>query len=312
MTNHESHHHPHHHELSAEALKGRAFLFGIALNTLFVIGEFTAGLFFNSMGLLADAGHNLGDVSGLLISLAAFLLARKRYLPHYTYGLRKGTIWASLLNAAILLFAVGAIVTECIRKFLSPEAVGGWPIIITAGIGVVVNGMTAFCFIREKEHDLNVKGAYLHMLADTMVSVGVVLSGILILCTGWSLVDPIIGLIIAVVILISTWGLLKESVRLAMDGVPAGIQVDTIQAHLLEDANVQSVHHLHIWPISTTENALTAHIVLSNLQELDATRERLHAGLMKHGINHATLEFESSQTRCPDKQPDRRDSCACS
>ena len=210
MSEHTHHHHHHHQALSADSIKGRAFLFGIVLNTLFVIGEFTAGFFFNSMGLLADAGHNLGDVSGLLISLAAFLLAKKRYLPNYTYGLRKGTIWASLLNAAILLVAVGAIVTECIRKFFSPEEVGGWPIILTAGIGVIINGLTVFFFQREKEHDLNIKGAYLHMLADTLVSIGVVLSGILILWTGWNIVDPMIGLVIAVVILFSTLGLLKH------------------------------------------------------------------------------------------------------
>ena len=270
MSDHEHHHH--HHELSADAVKGRAFLFGIVLNTLFVIGEFAAGFLFQSMGLLADAGHNLGDVSGLLISLAAFLLARKRHCQNYTYGFRKSTIWASLLNAAILLVAVGVIMTECIRKFLSPAEVGGWPIIITAGIGVVINGLTAFLFLREKEHDLNVKGAYLHMLADTLVSVGVVLSGVLILWTGWNIVDPLIGLVIAVVILFSTWGLLKESVRLAMDGVPEGIQVDDIREHLLEDPNVKAIHHLHIWPISTTENALTAHVVLNDLEQLDATR----------------------------------------
>ena len=297
-----THHHHHHQALSSDSIKGRAFLFGIALNTLFVIGEFTAGFFFNSMGLLADAGHNLGDVSGLLISLAAFLLAKKRYLPNYTYGLRKGTIWASLLNAAILLVAVGAIVTECIRKFFSPEEVGGWPIILTAGIGVIINGLTVFFFQREKEHDLNIKGAYLHMLADTLVSVGVVLSGILILWTGWNIVDPLIGLVIAVVILFSTLGLLKESVRLAMDGVPAGIKVDSIREHLLEDSNVKAIHHLHIWPISTTENALTAHVVLNDLLDFDATRNRLHEELAEHGISHATLEFESSATQCPDDQ----------
>lgn len=300
MSDHEHHHH--HHELSADAVKGRAFLFGIVLNTLFVIGEFAAGFLFQSMGLLADAGHNLGDVSGLLISLAAFLLARKRYCQNYTYGFRKSTIWASLLNAAILLVAVGVIMTECIRKFLSPAEVGGWPIIITAGIGVVINGLTAFLFIREKEHDLNVKGAYLHMLADTLVSVGVVLSGVLILWTGWNIVDPLIGLVIAVVILFSTWGLLKESVRLAMDGVPEGIQVDVIREHLQEDPNVKAIHHLHIWPISTTENALTAHVVLNDLQQLDATGVRLHEELAEHGISHATLEFESPAAHCPDKQ----------
>lgn len=302
MSDHEHEHHHHHHELSADAVKGRAFLFGIVLNTLFVIGEFTAGFLFQSMGLLADAGHNLGDVSGLLISLAAFLLARKRYCQNYTYGFRKSTIWASLLNAAILLIAVGVIMTECIRKFLSPAEVGGWPIIITAGIGVVINGLTAFLFIREKEHDLNVKGAYLHMLADTLVSVGVVLSGVLILWTGWNIVDPLIGLVIAVVILFSTWGLLKESVRLAMDGVPEGIQVDDIREHLQEDPNVKAIHHLHIWPISTTENALTAHVVLNDLQQLDATGVRLHEELAEHGISHATLEFESPAAHCPDKQ----------
>ena len=299
MSDHEHHHH--HHELSADAVKGRAFLFGIVLNTLFVIGEFAAGFLFQSMGLLADAGHNLGDVSGLLISLAAFLLARKRHCQNYTYGFRKSTIWASLLNAAILLVAVGVIMTECIRKFLSPAEVGGWPIIITAGIGVVINGLTAFLFIREKEHDLNVKGAYLHMLADTLVSVGVVLSGVLILWTGWNIVDPLIGLVIAVVILFSTWGLLKESVRLAMDGVPEGIQVDDIREHLLEDPNVKAIHHLHIWPISTTENALTAHVVLNDLEQLDATRARLHEELAEHGISHATLEFESPAAHCPDE-----------
>lgn len=302
MSEHEHHHH--HHDISVDAVKGRAFFFGIILNTLFVIGEFTAGFIFNSMGLLADAGHNLGDVSGLIISLIAFLLARKKYRQNYTYGFRKATVLASLLNAAILLFAVGAIATECIRKFFVPEEVGGWPIIITAGIGVVFNGLTVLFFIKEKEHDLNVKGAYLHMLADTMVSVGVVLSGILILWTGWSILDPIIGLIIAVVILFSTWGLLKESVRLIMDGVPGGIQVENIKAHLMEVPNVLAVHHLHIWPISTTENAMTVHVILEDMQKLEETRKNLRAELAEHGIEHVTIEFESQRTACPDEQKD--------
>lgn len=302
MSEQEQHfHHHHHHEVAGEALKGRAFLFGILLNTLFVIGEFTAGFFFHSMGLLADAGHNLGDVSGLLISLGAFLLARNEHCRNYTYGFRKSTIWASLLNAAILLLAVGAIMTECVRKFLSPEPVGGWLIILTAGIGILVNGATVLFFRKEKEHDLNVKGAYLHMLADTLVSVGVVLSGVLILWTGWVLIDPIVGLCIALVILMSTWGLLKESVRLAMDGVPEGIQVDAIRARLLEDPNVKSVHHLHIWPISTTENALTAHIVLRDPGKMGETGKRLHERLSEEEIGHATLEFEEPDSSCPDQ-----------
>lgn len=297
---HSEHHH--NHEVSVESIKGRAFFFGIILNTIFVIGEFTAGFIFNSMGLLADAGHNLGDVSGLLVSLVAFLLAKKRYKQNYTYGFRKATVLASLINAAILLFAVGAIATECIRKFFVPEEVGGWPIIITAGIGVIINGLTVLFFVKEKEHDLNVKGAYLHMLADTMISIGVVISGIIILGTGWSILDPIIGLVIAVVILFSTWGLLKESIRLAMDGVPAGIDVEIIKEHLMEDDNVKSVHHLHIWPISTTENALTVHVVIKDIQKLEETRKHLHTELAEHGIEHATIEFESQQTTCPDEQ----------
>lgn len=303
MSAHEHHHH-HHHEFSGNDIKGRAFFFAIILNSLFVIGEFTAGFVFNSMGLLADAGHNLGDVSGLLISLTAFLLAKKRYRKNYTYGYRKGTILASLLNAAILIFAVGVIVTECIRKFIVPETVGGWPIIITAGIGVVFNGLTVLFFVREKDHDLNVKGAYLHMLADTLVSIGVVLSGVVILWTDWSIVDPIIGLIIAIVILVSTWGLLKESIRLVMDGVPAGIQLEEIREHLMRAPNVQSIHHIHIWPISTTENALTAHVVLDDVQKMEETRIRLHSELAEHGIEHATIEFESHLTVCPDEKKD--------
>ena len=296
------HHHHHHHELPAESAKGRAFLIGIALNVTFVVGEFIAGFIYNSMGLLADAGHNLGDVGGLLISLVAFMLAKKRYSTHYTYGFRKGTIWASLLNAVILLVAVGAILVECIRKIQHPEPVGGWPIIITAGIGIFINGLTVLLFTRDKEHDLNVKGAYLHMLADTLVSVGVVFSGLLILWTGWNMVDPIVGLVIAVVILISTWGLLKDSVRLAMDGVPSGIDPEEIKKHMLDIPNVDGVHHLHIWPISTTENALTAHIVLADTGTLEVTREKLHQELAEHGIVHATLEMETSLTHCQKKE----------
>ncbi len=302
MHAHEHHHGHHRHGVTAEAVKGRAFLLGITLNSVFVAGEFTAGFLFNSMGLLADAGHNLGDVSGLLISLCAFLLAQKHYSRNYTYGFRKGTIWASLINAAILLTAVGAIITECVRKFLSPEPVGGLPIIITAGIGIVINGLTVFLFAREKEHDLNVKGAYLHMLADTLVSAGVVLSGVLILWTGWSMLDPVIGLVIAAVILVSTWGLLKESIRLVMDGVPSGIDAEKIRAHLLTQENVKAVHHLHIWGVSTTENAMTAHIVLHDLSRIELARTALRHELAEHGIGHATLEFESESTCCPDKQ----------
>ncbi len=298
---HEHGHSHHHHEVTEDTLKGRAFLLGIILNTLFVAGEFGAGFLFNSMGLLADAGHNLGDVSGLLISLSAFLLARKKYTRHFTYGYRKGTIWATLFNAVILLAAAGIIVAECIRKFIHPEPVGGFPIIITAGLGIIVNGLTVLVFARGKEEDLNVKGAYLHMLADALVSAGVVISGILIMCTGWSIIDPVIGIVIALVILFSTWGLLRDSIRLGMDGVPPGLSAEKIRDHLQKHGEVQAVHHLHIWPISTTENAMTAHIVLKSPEKLEEVRAALRSELSVHGIGHATLEFETCVTECADK-----------
>ncbi len=295
---HRHHHHHRHHEIPGEKRKGRAFLIGILLNTVFVAAEFTAGFLFNSTGLLADAGHNLSDVSGLLISLFAFQLAKKRNSENYTYGFRKGTVWASLLNAFLLLGAVGVILCECVQKIIHPEPVGGWAVIVTASIGIVINGLTALLFMKEQAHDLNVKGAYLHMLADTLVSAGVAVSGLLILLAGWNMLDPVIGIVIALVILVSTWSLLKESLRLAMDGVPEGISVEAVRKHLLELPNVKGVHHLHIWAVSTTENALTAHVVLEDLREMDRSRNLLRRELTALGIRHATLEFETAGTVC--------------
>ncbi len=298
---HHHHHHDHHnHEVTADTVKERMFLLGILLNTLYVAGEFTAGIIYSSMGLLADAGHNLGDVSGLLISLAAFLLAKKRFFRNYTYGLRKGTVWASLVNALILLVTVGIITGECIRKIISPVQIEGYPVIITAGAGIVINGLTVFLFAKGRKHDLNVKGAYLHMLADTLVSAGVAVSGLVILWTGWRMADPLAGFAVAMVILFSTYGLLKESFRLAMDGVPGTIDQDEIRRHMLNHDNICDIHHVHIWAISTTENAITAHAVLNDLTRLEECRNFLRRELAGHGITHATFEFESPETRCPD------------
>ncbi len=279
---------------------GWAFAIAILLNGAFVAAEFAASVIYNSMGLAADAGHNLGDVSGLLISLGAFLLSRKRILPGYTYGLRKGTIWAALLNAVILLVAVGAIVIECLRKFQNPVPLAGAPIMITAGVGIFINGCTALLFWRGRANDLNIRGAFQHMMADTLVSIGVVISGLLISWTGFHIIDPIVGLIIAAVILWSTWELLCESVRLAMDGVPAGICQKEIQEHLQKIPGVQSLHHLHIWAISTTENALTVHVVLEDFGQLESCRSAIREELAHHGISHSTLEFESPDTHCQD------------
>lgn len=295
-------HHHHHAELPASENMGKRYLLGIILNAAFVMVEFGAGLWYGSMGLLADAGHNLGDVGSLLIAMIAFWLARKSRTENFTYGFRKATIHASLINAVILLVAVGAIVVECVRKLLNPEEVGGLPIIITAGAGIIVNGLTVLLFRRDGERDLNVRGAYLHMLADTLVSIGVVISGIVIWCTGWTVCDPIIGLVIAAVILASGWGLMKESLRLSLDGIPAGIDLEEIRREVLENGNVAGIHHLHIWPISTTENAMTAHVVLRDLTELENTKQAIRAELLEHGIGHSTLEFETIGTQCPQAQ----------
>ena len=296
------HSHEHHHHGNGPEDMGRMYTLGILLNIAFVAVEFAVGLFYNSMGLLADAGHNLSDVGSLAISMVAFLLAKRHFSKNYTYGFRKVTIHASLVNAIILLVAVGAIIWECLQKLIHPASVEGLPIIITAGIGIVINGLTVLLFIRHKEKDLNIKGAYLHMLADTLVSIGVVVSGVVIMFTGWTLLDPIIGLLIAVVIVISGWGLMKGSLRLSLDGIPEGISMDEIKTHVLENENVSDIHHVHVWPISTTENALTAHIVLKNVCKLDETKLELHQELAEHGITHSTLEFELSNAKCLNAQ----------
>ncbi len=303
------HAHSHHHHAGEsiwaanqpDSATGRAFLLGIGLNAGFVVAEFAVGVVYNSMGLLADAGHNLGDVGGLAISLAAFGLARKRRAVNYTYGFRKATVLASLANAMILLLAVGAIMLECVRKFMHPEPVGGWPIIITAGVGIVINALTMMLFNRGRHRDLNVKGAYLHMLADTLVSVGVVVAGGLILWTGWSVLDPIVGMVIGLVILASTWGLLRESVRLSLDGVPNGIELEELLGHMRRMEHVQDVHHVHVWPISTTENALTAHVIVNDFSALESVKKSMRAELAEHGVTHSTLEFELPGCGCQDR-----------
>ncbi len=292
------HHHHHHSHGMPEENKGAMYILGILLNVAFVLAEFAMGMYHSSMGLLSDAGHNLSDVGSLAISMVAFLLAKRHSTKYFTYGYRKATIHASLLNAVILLVAVGAIVVECIQKLMHPASVDGLPIIITAGAGILVNGATALLFVKGKEKDLNVKGAYLHMLADTLVSIGVVISGIVIMFTGWTILDPVIGLAIAIVILLAGWGMLKESLRLALDGIPIDIDFPEIQEHILAHENVADIHHLHIWPISTTENALTAHIVLKDINGLEITKTQLRAMLSKHGIAHSTFEIELSGTKC--------------
>ena len=289
--------HQHSHAINAESLN-KAFIIGIVLNLAFVVIEFAAGFWFDSLALLSDAGHNLSDVVSLVLALLAFRLAKVKANERYTYGYKKSTILVSLLNAVILLVAVGAIVIESIHKLNNPAVVPGGAIAWVAGVGVLINAFTAFLFMKDKEKDLNVKGAYLHMAADALVSVGVLVAGIVISRTGWYIIDPIIGLIVAVVILISTWNLLHDSLRLTLDGVPTSIDSQKVVKAIRALPGVDDVHHIHIWAISTTENALTAHIVLKQPEGMQEVKHLIRHRLEDFGIGHATLEFEVPGEHC--------------
>lgn len=291
------HSHQHSHAINAESLN-KAFIIGIVLNLAFVVIEFAAGFWFDSLALLSDAGHNLSDVVSLVLALLAFRLAKVKANERYTYGYKKSTILVSLLNAVILLVAVGAIAIESIHKLNNPAVVPGGAIAWVAGVGVLINAFTAFLFMKDKEKDLNVKGAYLHMAADALVSVGVLVAGIVISRTGWYIIDPIIGLIVAVVILISTWNLLHDSLRLTLDGVPTSIDSQKVVKAIRALPGVDDVHHIHIWAISTTENALTAHIVLKQPEGMQEVKHLIRHRLEDFGIGHATLEFEVPGEHC--------------
>ena len=296
-----AHHHHHHHHAPRISSLNRAFLLGIALNVAFVVVEFVVGLYEGSMGLLSDAGHNLSDVAGLLLALLAFRLAQHRATPRYTYGLRKSTVLISLLNSVILLIAVGVIIAESIGRMLHPETVAGGAIAWTAGVGVVVNGFTAWLFMKDRARDLNIRGAYLHMAADALVSVGVLVSGLVLSWTGGRLVDPPVGLAVSGVVVASVWSLTRDSLRLSLDGVPTGLDIAEITRRMTSVEGVRAVHHVHVWAMSTTENALTAHVVLQRLEELEPVKRALKAELRAGGIEHATLEFETAAESCCDR-----------
>lgn len=294
------HHHHHHHVHPAPDMQklNRSFIIGIVLNILFVLAEAGAGFFYDSLALLSDAGHNLSDVVSLVLAMLALRLSLAKPSLQYTYGYKKSTVLVSLLNAAILFLAVGVILYESIEKLRNPAPLDGSAIAWVAAIGIVVNAFTAYLFFADKSKDLNVKGAYLHMAADTLVSVGVLVSGIVIKYTGWNIIDPIIGLVVGLVILYSTWHLLQESLRLALDGVPESIDVQKVEAILSADPDVINVHHLHVWAISTTQTALTAHIVVSDIMRMHEVKHRLKHALRELGIEHATFELELQEERC--------------
>jgi cobalt-zinc-cadmium efflux system protein len=287
-------HHHHGHTQKRESLGyGLAFAVGTGLNIALVIFQIAYGLIGNSVALLADAGHNFGDVIGLLLAWGSSAAARKAPSLRYTYGLRSTSILAALANAIVLLIAVGAIALEAARRFGSAEPVAGKTVMIVAAIGILVNGGTALLFMGGRRGDLNIRGAFTHMAADAGISLGVLVSGFLILITGWLWLDPLVSLIISAIIVWGTWGLLRDSVNLALNAVPAGIDPAEVRTHLEGLQGVACIHDLHIWPMSTTETALTCHLVMPAGHPGDAFLAEMAGTLhAQFGIQHSTLQIE--------------------
>lgn len=303
---HNHSHHDHSH-IAVLTTVNSAFVIGIALNLLFVIIEAVVGFSINSLSLLSDAGHNLADVGSLGLSLLAFKLLKIKSNNKYTYGYRKTTILAALTNAVILLVSIAIIGYEAIQRFANPPALPGKTIAIVAGIGIAINFCTAILFLKNKEKDLNVKSAYLHMMADALVSLGIMIGGIVISYTHLYWIDPVISIVIVLVILFSTWTLLKESLALTLDAVPKDINLDEIKNKALKIDGIKELHHIHVWAMSTTENAMTAHLVIDNRQDkeqISSIKNNLKHTLQHLNIQHVTLETEFSNEDC--KKPECR------
>jgi len=293
----------HHHSVSAADAANGAFIAGIVLNSAYVIVQAVAGFMTHSMALLSDAGHNLSDVASLVLSLLAFRLAKVKPTDSFTYGYKKTTILAALTNAVVLLLTIGMLGYESVNRLLHPRPVEGGIVAIVAGIGIVINLTSALLFFRNKDHDLNTKGAYLHLLTDALVSLGVVIAGIVISYTGWYWLDGVVSIVVLLVILIGTWSLLTDSLRLSLDAVPTSIDLPKIEQLITKIAGVQSIHHVHIWAMSTTENALTTHLVLDDKLTFDQKMKlvgKIKHELLHNNIQHATIELESADMPCED------------
>src|SRR5882757_1007462 len=297
---HHDHSHAHGHAGHSHAPDnfGFAFAAGVALNTVFVVAELVFGYAANSLALISDAVHNLSDVIALLLAWGAAWLAQKQPTQQHTYGYRRASILAALFNAGLLLVAVGGIIVEAINRLQEPAPVAGWTVVVVAAVGIAINGGTALLFMRGRHGDLNIRGAYLHMAADAGVSLGVVVAALVIMLTGWLWIDPAISLGIAAVVLASGWGLARDSINLALDGVPRGIDLVTVERYLSNCDGVIEVHDLHIWAMSTNETALTAHLVrpggLDDWFLGKVCDELSH----RFNIHHATLQIEASGGVC--------------
>jgi cobalt-zinc-cadmium efflux system protein len=288
-----AHEHHHHHHHSPRSDYGRAFLFGILLNAGFVVIEGAYGFFTHSLALVADAGHNLSDVAGLIMAWGAFWLSRKKPNQYFTFGLRKSSILSALFNSILLMIAVGMILWEAITRFKNPNPIDSRSVMIVAGIGIFVNGITALLFFKDKDHDLNLKGAYLHMAADALVSVGVVISAFIISKTSLFWIDPLMSVIISLVIIHGTWSLLRDSLKLSMDAVPENINLLKVKEYLENIDGVFDVHDLHIWALSTTETALTVHITLKHNKIENEFISKISQELKnRFKIHHPTIQIE--------------------
>ena len=287
-----------HHHHADPSTHGRAFIVAIALNSIFVAVEFGYGFAANSTALMADAGHNLSDVVGLVLAWAAVVVGRKSPTERFTYGLRSTSILAALANAMLLILACGAIGWEAVQRFAQPPAVAGVTVMVVAAIGIVVNGLSAWMFMKGSAGDLNIRGAYLHMAADAAVSLGVVMAGLVMLYTGWYWLDPLVSLVIVAVILIGTWGLLRESLHLALNAVPPHIDTAAVADYLKSIPGVADIHDLHIWGMSTTESALTVHLVMPvgypGDKVIDGITQTLNE---RFAIHHSTLQIEEGTTQ---------------
>ncbi|PQO89363.1 cation transporter [Massilia phosphatilytica] len=299
MSQHHSHGHGHgHHHHPAPGDNGRAFGIAIGLNTAFVAIEFIYGFIANSTALMADAGHNLSDVLGLGLAWGAALLTRSAPTRRFTYGMRGTTILAALANALLLMVACGAIAWEAVHRFAHPEPVAGTTVSIVALIGVLINGFSAWLFVAGSKDDINVRGAYQHMAADAVLSLGVVISGVVIMYTDWTWLDPAVSLVLVVVIVVGTWSLLRESIQMVLAGVPASVDATGVTAFLAAQPGVTEVHDVHIWAMSTTETALTAHLVMPDGYPGDAVIDHIVGHLREDfAIHHCTLQVEQGTTK---------------
>ena len=294
----------HHHAPPVITSLNKAFVVGIILNLTYVLIQVIIGLNINSLSLLSDAGHNFLDVAGLALAMLAYKLSTSKATDKYTYGYKKASILISLLNAVVLLLSIGAIGYEAIFRFKYPQPLPGLTISIIAAIGIFINGVSAFMFFKDKDSDINVKSAFLHLLSDALVSMGLVVGGIIIYYTHWYWIDPLLSIILCIIIIASTWNLLKDSLRLSLDGVPDKVDINKIKEKALEVAGVVAIHHVHVWAISTTKNALTAHVMLEEditMKQSKEIKANLKHVLEHLNIHHVTLETESKADNCTDE-----------